>query len=181
VARAHVIRDLRPGRDKELKEFRRIVSAQIPVRAPCLSNVNGRLLARAQDVDVRVELTWELQDVDLDLYASFPDNTMVNYQNLREDTSTGLVQLERDVLNAPGPEIMRLSGADVVVIGVHAYSNHGLGEVGARIRVISGTLDETIPLIPSPDNVHARWCRVMVIAPERIEILEEYSSLAMPG
>lgn len=170
-ARTDVVRNLHPGRGPEIASFRAIVAAHVPLARPDLTQ-DGATIERCGDV--RLELTWDVLAVDLDLHAVLPDAREVSFRNLTEATSTGRVALEADILRGPGPEVLTISGTDIVAVEVHAYSGEDIAHVGARIRIVSGLVDTTIQL--GPHLPIGRRCRVLVIGPGGVELGDGFSS-----
>ena len=174
-ARSHVIRFMRPGRGEKLEEFRRAVASQIPLELSASFPPDSELGFRARERrNIDLELTWSLTDADLDLRACMADGRVVSFKNMIAGTVNGSVTLEEDIRKGPGPEILHITTEEPLDIYIHSYSGHGLGEVGARLRVVCGSLDEAISLRPSRSG--EVWCRILSVSPHQIEIVKDYGS-----
>ncbi|WP_432398522.1 hypothetical protein ACRQ5B_07730 [Pseudarthrobacter sp. L19] len=175
--RAHVVRYMRPGEDDSLNAFRALIAARIPSESVSNSadqSTNlGQVFARELGSDVRVELTWERKGVDLDLHAELPNNRTVDFRNAQANTETGAIRLEEDIRDAPGPEILHISGEETVAVYVHAYSADGIGTVGAKLRVVCGHLDSTMAIPFLSVNTDSRWCLVLIVDSIKIQVIDE--------
>lgn len=176
-ARAHVVRDLHPGNKVEIATFCDLVARHVPPLPSPIAHLIPAQPANVldRDGDVRVALYWDEQGVDLDLHAKLEDGQTVSYAGLRATTSNAVVRLERDVQDAPGPEVLHIVGTDRVVVAVHSYTDRPLSSVGARLHVQAGSNKLTMTLGPTPPGKGGRWFRALVIFPDRIETVEEFT------
>jgi hypothetical protein len=175
--RAHVVRHMHPGNKTEIGAFRDLVARHVPPPPSPIAHLIPAQPAKVldRDGDVRVTLYWDGQGVDLDLHAKLVDGQTVSFSGLRAATPDGAVWLEGDVQDAPGPEVLRISGTDRVVVAVHSYTDRPIASVGARLRVQAGSNELTMTLGPTPRGKDSRWFRALVVFPDRIETIEEFT------
>ena len=176
--RAHVVRDLRPGRDAELRQFHDVVACRIPASPSPIAHLMPTQPAQTFDRlgDVRLMLFWDSKEVDLDFHAKLMDGQTVNYGRLTAATLNGFAHIERDIRSGPGPEVCNISGNDPIVVAVHAFTPCDFGKVGTRLHIVSGASEVVIPLVPGQGSEGVRWYLAVAVFPDRIETIEQFTS-----
>lgn len=183
-ARAHVVPFLRPGRDAEQRDFQRLVASVVPPPPAPPTPATGRprseevLETYPRDGDVRVELSWTRPRVDLDLWAMLSDGRTVNYRHQKaQNGRSSWVSLDADVLEPPEAEVLRVGGPGHVDIAVDAFNGEDLRDVGGTLRILSGSLEVTLPLSPAASG---RWCHVVTITDYSILVMRQTPSNPSP-
>ncbi|WP_338764040.1 hypothetical protein V7968_38405 [Nocardia vulneris] len=175
--RAHAVSHFRPDRAPELETFERIVSAVIPA-APALVRPVPDIGAKPCVFDrkgaVRIELTWEAAEVDLDLHALFADGTHVWYRSPYEPVPRGWARLVKDIRRPPGPEVLLLDGDQRIDIVVHGFNQAPVGRVGAQLKMISDHNPHGDFLVLPTTSSDARWFHACTVLWNRIEVVSRF-------
>lgn len=179
-ARAFVVRELRPGRVKEITEFRYQVVTHMPplLRISVAPEVESGGVGAPQPRGlIEVELSWSDPESDLDLWAQIGDGPHDEVSYKHRSTLVpggGGILLSEDVTAGPGRERLVITRGARVTIRVNAFSGTPQLQIGASLSVnMNGTLTK---LSIDSHGLRSRgsiW-RGVVIEGEDLRVINEY-------
>ncbi|ALC84545.1 hypothetical protein AM499_00935 [Bacillus sp. FJAT-22090] len=169
--RTHIIGEMKPGNIESIKKFKELVQ-----KATKLSDTKNDI---PRDIDKKVEwnnsrnvnikLTWdELPlDLDLNLFLTEPNKNchVINYNNKGNKHVKPFIELEKDITNGKGPEIVTINKflQGNYLIAIYNFSNdQPLTTSNGKIEV---EIDNKNFIFECPKNGEGRWWVVLEASP----------------